>query len=239
MSLDQDLVSEADDLVRMAGVLARTLRVKELRLQPTLDTIVAAAAELSHFQAGLVLVERGQLIPQAVTGQAPHSLDLRQQERRTGPCIEAAETQEVVRITDTRDDSRWAGFGALAFELGVRSMLCFPLWIDEACLGTLSLYADRPDAFTPQDERIAMVCATLAAVSIADSSHADQLRTALDNRDVIGQAKGILMERGKITADAAFAILTHASQRRNRKLHVLARHLVETGELLGEIDPLD
>jgi AmiR/NasT family two-component response regulator len=50
---------------------------------------------------------------------------------------------------------------------------------------------------------------------------------------VIGQAKGILMERQRITADMAFARLAQISQAENIKLAEVARHLVETGELLG------
>ena len=56
---------------------------------------------------------------------------------------------------------------------------------------------------------------------------------ALANRDVIGQAKGILMERYHMTADTAFSRLTQASQHQNRKLTDLAAHFVETGELPG------
>ena len=52
---------------------------------------------------------------------------------------------------------------------------------------------------------------------------ASQLREALESRDVIGQAKGILMEREKVTADDAFNMLRRASQHLNRKLRDLAR----------------
>jgi AmiR/NasT family two-component response regulator len=48
---------------------------------------------------------------------------------------------------------------------------------------------------------------------------------------MIGQAKGILMERHKITGDQAFRLLAQVSQRSNTKLGEVARFLVETGEL--------
>jgi len=50
---------------------------------------------------------------------------------------------------------------------------------------------------------------------------------------VIEQAKGILMERHKVTDDQAFTILTHASQQTNVKLRDVAADLVRTGALLG------
>jgi len=57
------------------------------------------------------------------------------------------------------------------------------------------------------------------------------LHRGLSTRDVIGQAKGILMERQCLTAGDAFDILRRASQRLNRKLTDVAEHLAETGEL--------
>lgn len=59
----------------------------------------------------------------------------------------------------------------------------------------------------------------------------EQLRAALETRDVIGQAKGILMERYKVTDDDAFAMLNRASQHCNVKLRDLARELTESGAL--------
>ena len=52
------------------------------------------------------------------------------------------------------------------------------------------------------------------------------LREALENRDVIGQAKGILMERHGISADEAFGRLVRISQDTNVKLHTVAEQLV-------------
>jgi len=56
------------------------------------------------------------------------------------------------------------------------------------------------------------------------------LEVALLTRDIIGQAKGILMERYRITADEAFDRLRTASQHRNRKLRDLAEELASTGD---------
>ena len=55
------------------------------------------------------------------------------------------------------------------------------------------------------------------------------LQEALLSRDVIGQAKGILMERLHLTSDQAFEQLRTASQRANRKVRDIAAELAETG----------
>ena len=60
---------------------------------------------------------------------------------------------------------------------------------------------------------------------------ADNLQVALESRAVIDQAKGILMERHKLTADQAFQVLAQMSMRRNLKLRAIAEELVLTGQL--------
>lgn len=53
-----------------------------------------------------------------------------------------------------------------------------------------------------------------------------QLERALETRDIIGQAKGVLMARQRITADTAFELLVRASQRTNIKVRDVAAELV-------------
>lgn len=237
MSLHQrdDVAEVVAEALVAVETLARALHVKDARLQPTLDAIVAnaAAAHPAACDAGLILLVRGKLIPQATTGRGPQLLDTKQQETGEGPCIEAARQQTVIGISDTRDDMRWPDFSAAARTCEVRSMLCVPLWIDERCVGTLTLYSPRPAAFSRQDIRLIELFAALAALALAETQRAEQLREAIASRDVIGQAKGILMERYKIGEEAAFSTLARASQALNVKLIAVARHLARTGELLA------
>jgi GAF domain-containing protein len=232
----QDDVAEVvAETLGAVETLARALHVKDARLQPTLDAIVAnaAAAHPAACDAGLILLVRGKLVPQATTGRRPQVLDIKQQETGEGPCIEAARQQTVITISDTRDDMRWPEFTAAARACDVRSMLCAPLWIDERCIGTLTLYSPQRAAFSRRDERLIELFAVLAALALAEAQRAEQLREAILNRDVIGQAKGILMERYKVGDEAAFSALARTSQALNVKLTAVARHLIRTGEFLS------
>jgi GAF domain-containing protein len=215
------------------GTLARALHVEEARLEPTLKAITAhaAAAHPAVKDAGLILLIGGKLIPQATTGRAPQLLDTKQQETGRGPCIDAAREQALICVNDLQRDPRWPEFSAEARACGVSSMLCAPLWISERTLGTLSLYAPQSAAFGEHDKRIIELFATLAALALAEAQRTDHLRAALLNRDVIGQAKGILMARFDINADAAFSTLKRVSQDQNKKLHEIARQVAETREL--------
>jgi AmiR/NasT family two-component response regulator len=64
---------------------------------------------------------------------------------------------------------------------------------------------------------------------------ADNLQAALESRAVIDQAKGVLIERHKLTPDQAFQLLAQASMNANRKVRDVADHLIHTGELLVEV----
>jgi hypothetical protein len=61
------------------------------------------------------------------------------------------------------------------------------------------------------------------------------MRVAMASRAAIEQAKGILIERYRLTPDQAFRLLADASMRTNRKVRDLAEHLVATGELAVEL----
>jgi hypothetical protein len=55
------------------------------------------------------------------------------------------------------------------------------------------------------------------------------LRAGMDNRDVIGQAKGISWSGTSSPAGQAFGVLARVSQEMNRKLVDIARELSDTG----------
>ena len=240
--------SDHENLMEVTGrsaesleIMARALHVKNAELQPTLEAIASTAVTMLSpaRYAALTVLSRGELIPRASTGEPPLLLDRLQQQLGDGPCIDAAKHQSVSRIEDTREDLRWPEFCAEAARLNVRSMLCAPLWIDEHGLGALSLYADQTAAFSEPHERVTILLATFAALALAEAQRADQMHDALGNRDVIGQAKGILMERHRVTADAAFSVLSRVSQAENVKLAEIARRFVETRKLPGMSGPED
>jgi GAF domain-containing protein len=213
--------------------LGRALHVPEAGLQATLDAIARTAVETigPADYAGVNLYEHGEFVPQAVAGEPPLTLDVLQRDTGVGPCIDSSRDQITIRVGDMTTETRWPEYVKLALPLGVISMLCVPLYVDRQRLGSVSLYATERAAFSLADEYVARLFATQAALALAETHRAGQMRQALVNRDVIGQAKGILMERHRITADEAFAILSERSQQANRKLKDVAQRLTETGSL--------
>ncbi|MCE6995468.1 ANTAR domain-containing protein [Saccharothrix sp. S26] len=110
-------------------------------------------------------------------------------------------------------------------------MLSFQLFVQDDDLGALNLYSPDVRAFDEDSQHVGSLFASHAAVALAASQEREHLTEAMRTRDLIGQAKGILMERHKFTGDQAFTLLVRASQRANMKLRDLADRLVHTGEL--------
>jgi GAF domain-containing protein len=213
--------------------LGRALRVPEADLLATLDAIARTAVQTISpaGYAGVNLFEHGRFVPQSVVGEPPLTLDMLQKKTGVGPCIDSSREQVTIRIDDMTTETRWPQYVECALTLGVASMLCVPLYVDDQQLGSVSLYATGRAAFSLADEYVARLFAAQAALALAEAHRAGQLRQALSSRDVIGQAKGILMERHRITADEAFRMLSEHSQRANRKLADVAQTLAETGNL--------
>ena len=79
----------------------------------------------------------------------------------------------------------------------------------------------------------ARVIAGHASVVLAYARTDQNLWRAIDTRNFIGQAQGILMERYRLTAASAFEVLRRCSQQQNTKVAVLAEQLATTGQIPG------
>jgi hypothetical protein len=83
----------------------------------------------------------------------------------------------------------------------------------------------------PEQDGIDAVTARLVAVQVAvllcGARRVAGLHRALESRDLIGQAKGIVMQRDGVDAHAAFRVLAQASQHANLKLAAVAQWLVD------------
>ena len=171
-------------------------------------------------------------------GRLALDLDERQYRQGDGPCLEAARTGRLVEVSDTRTDDRWPGYLPAAVDKGCLSSLSVPLPMDENLRGALNVYARQADAFDGDARDRSQRFAGYAAVAVANMHayqeavrHGEHLQTALQSRAVIDQAKGILMERYKLSADRAFQMMATLSMETNVKVREIAERVVRTGEV--------
>ncbi|UOX91208.1 GAF and ANTAR domain-containing protein [Amycolatopsis sp. FBCC-B4732] len=161
-------------------------------------------------------------------------LDLLQYDHGEGPCVDSARPDgpALCWSQDVGRDPRWPSFGPGAARHGYHSVLATALVPDARpprLSGALNIYSRTPGAFNREAIDTALLLATHASLALAHTEavvtaelEAEHLRRAVDSRDVIGQAKGILMQRRGIDADEAFDVLRRASQDLNVKLADLA-----------------
>jgi GAF domain-containing protein len=188
----------------------------------------------------ITLIRDDRAFTAAFDGQIAMDADELQYERGHGPCLDAGRSGEVFLVEDMAVEDRWPDYAAHAIRLGVRSSLSIPLPFQGATIGALNNYSLQPAGFGEPAVRLAEEVAAFVAIAVANAEGAARatddvtnMRRAMESRSVIEQAKGILMERYKVTSDQAFNLLTHASQRNNVKLRDIAEELAATGVLRG------
>jgi GAF domain-containing protein len=229
------------NLTELHEALARVvLADRELSDVLTAITGLARRAMPGAEAASITLIRGENLFTAAHDGQMALDADELQYERGYGPCVDAGRAGQMFLVEDMRTEQRWPDYAQHAAAQGVLSSLSMPLPFQGATIGALNTYAGRPKAFGEQDvvlaeEVVGWVALVVGSAEAAARSSDDlgHLRTAMMSRAFIDQAKGILMERHKVTEDEAFTMLAHASQRTNTKLRDIAAELVRTGALPG------
>ncbi|MET3807986.1 GAF domain-containing protein [Nakamurella sp. UYEF19] len=201
------------------------------------DQIVEGAIRLvpgAQHAAVVTADQQGRLSAAVVAGNGvPRRVMALQNEWQEGPCRDAIADGKLIVAPDVATDIRWPSFAPAAASEGAGSMLCIPLVVNSRTLGALTLIG-HADAFDDEAQSLGRVFAAHAAIALAAARTATNLNTALSSRDVIGQAKGILMERFRITPELAFTALVKASADANVKLRTVCEELCETGLLVGK-----
>lgn len=184
--------------------------------------------------ASVTLLRDGDPMTSASTSDNALRVDEAQYRAGDGPCLEAARTGKLVRTAVHGARQRWPDFADIAERHGVGSYLSAPLFIDSEYHGSLNLYGTVTDGFDSLEVALLDLYTTAAEAALQSAQrylrareHARQLRTALDSRAIIDQAKGIIMAVHRISADKAFELLVAQSQRENAKLRTVAELLVD------------
>ncbi len=197
------------------------------------------------------LDDDGRIVTRAPSSRWAAELDQRQADLGEGPCVLAARMgddgadcsvvvpgghAEVVTVADmaVTGGLRWPSWAPDAVEAGVRSLLSFTMAPPGARGSALNFYARKVDAFSQDSALAGEAFAAQAAIALFGARRAAQLHQALQTRDVIGQAKGVLIERFRITDDEAFAMLVRSSQDTNIKLVDVARWVSSEAQQRGQ-----
>lgn len=239
-NLNSSATTRTVTVTDQAGMEAAHLRVAELvqglhnRPDTDSETVVAelaehAAAEIPGAQyAGITLTRNAKEIETpAATHHWPLLLDKIQQRHLEGPCLTAAWEEKTIHVVDLETDDRFPKYreDALA-ETPIRSIMAFQMFIAGKTLGALNVYSEQPGVFDAESRNFGLIFAAHSSVAWNSARRDEQFRRALSSRDVIGQAKGMVMERYGVSAVQAFDLLRKLSQDSNVPLIQIATDLV-------------
>lgn len=154
-------------------------------------------------------------------------LDMVQQRHRQGPCLDAARDIGIVQVEDLRADARWPAYRRETLQrTPIRSVLSVALVSDEEVLGALNIFSETPRAFDAEAVDIAQFFAINAALAWSSVRREMRHRRSLDSHDIVGQAKGVLMERYGLSSEDARSLLRRLSEQSDIPVTEASRRLL-------------
>jgi GAF domain-containing protein len=215
-------------------------------LAPTLQQVADAAKQLFGADAaGLMLIDQEGLLRWAsASDQSAQTVEDSQERLAQGPCAVAFSQRLPAAIRNVRTEPGWGEFTQVLISEGICAALSVPVELDGGVIGTLDVYTAKPRDWDPSEvaalQAYAGLVASLLSAAVTaqvEGRLADQLQAALEHRWLIEQAKGVLMGREQLDAQAAFERLRRAARSSTRRLADVARDVTDGTPL--PTDPRD
>lgn len=226
------------DLLRSVAAPTST-KVIDAALQ--LVTVLATATVDGADGVSVTLARNGQMVTAASSNDTVLRMDQHQYRTGEGPCLAAASQGHWFHVESLAEEERWPDFVPLALSEGIASVLSTPLLVADRPLGALNIYSTTDRAFGHEQQELAALFATQAAtvltdagVDLVDADFASRISEALQAREVIAQAQGVVMARQHVSSTQAAAILHRSA--RTAEISVLAQATSVTASTRGDID---
>lgn len=224
-------------LISMADTLVSNFDVVDLFH----ELVVSCTDLLDVAQAGLLLTDgNGELGVAAASSEGTGVVELLELENQGGPGTEAFRTGRPVHsgsLAGSEARHRWPEFGEAARAAGFSAVTAVPMRLRDQVLGALDLFLTEAVDLADEDLTVAQALADLATIAIlqdrltgGDRTVISQLRTALESRVVIEQAKGIVAQEADLTMAEAFGRIRQHARNNNERLRDISAALV-SGDL--------
>jgi anti-anti-sigma factor len=209
--------------------VAREVLDDSLRLIVNLAKVSVKGAD----GVSVSLLRDGEISTVAASDETILEMDAGQYSTGEGPCLAASTEGHWFHISSLQEEERWPEFVPLARSLGIQAILSNPLVADSRPVGALNIYSRTVAAFGLPEEQLASIFAheastvlTRVGLGASDEILAQRLHGALQSREVIAQAQGVLMERSNIDEQTAFDRLRRFAQHDDRPLREWAEDIV-------------
>ncbi|MFY0408184.1 EAL domain-containing protein [Solicola sp. PLA-1-18] len=185
--VDADLaarVRRTDPFPQRPGLVGQVSKLLELTTEDLPADVLlrrlceAAGAVVPSDGVGVMVTDDGRNRFVHATTEPAAELDRLQEELRTGPCREAAETSNRVVVDDPAGLHRWPRFGDAADRLGIATLAAVPLVSRGRCWGVLDLYRQDTAAWTEDDLAVATLLADVATAHLVTVADREESRLA-------------------------------------------------------------
>ena len=250
MTISTDRVADAldiDDEIARMSLTAHGANGRGMPVDGVLEVVASTARRLlppvdhvsislvRHHRSGRVLRERT-----VATGGPSRLFANTQWADGDGPGIDAIRSHAVVTVEDVEDEPRWPQLMDVVRErTPIRSSMCVAMTAADQDLGIIVMHSEHPRAFDQTSVAIAQKLGVHSAIAVSTARRDEQFAQALASRDVIGQAKGMVMERFGVDPDRAFSMLATLSQESNTPVAEVSRKLVDASTRSGAVTGAD
>lgn len=200
--------------------------------------MVTALAESTVANAdgvSVTLERHGRLMTVAASDGAILEMDRHQYESGEGPCLAAKAEGHWFYVESLDEETRWPMFVPLALAQGIHSILSSPLMTADRPQGALNIYSNTTHAFGEREQGLAALFArqasqvlTTAAADITEDQANARFLEALQVRQLIARAEGVVMARQGVHGEAASTILRRSARDQGLSVTEYATKLVES-----------
>ncbi|MCM6779004.1 GAF and ANTAR domain-containing protein [Nocardia sp. CDC159] len=226
------------DELAAAYAAASGLLLSEHTVSAALAVISSLAVDVLPPSCGAgisLLDDRGCRTTSAATDPIVERADLVQYELGEGPCLSAWADHVLIRIDNLGREQRWPQWVPRAVDLGLAASLSAPVLAAGQCLGAIKVYSQRPHAYGATGESLLRRFAEQTSILLVHMHTAQtaqrlsaDLQHALQTRDTIAVARGILVARHRIDPDHAYRRLIDLSEREHLSLRQIAQRIVDS-----------
>ena len=227
-----ELPEEAADRLARVNRLLLTQRTLLAKLEAIVTMVKRTVPGCDT--AGIILLVDGEPTTAAVSDRLTVEIDLVQYDTGEGPCLEAIQQGEVIRIDLMAEDERFRRLAPGALAHDVNSVLSLPLTAHGADVGALNLYSHQIDAFDDRTEGLAQPLADYAAEVIASSplyayslDMIEGLTESMEARALVSRATGVLMATEGLNDVEALDRLRHLALSSGRSMTMVADWLLK------------
>jgi ANTAR domain len=228
-SQEPDRISKSNRYLRVTRLVSELQRAA-FDIPALLHEVIEGAAELvpgAQYAGVTVIQRRRPSETAAATHPYPALIDEIQNRCQQGPGLSAGALQESIRVDNLVGDDRWPLYREETLkQTPIRSVLSVGMFKEGGTSASVSFYAEVANAFDDESVNVALIFATHTGLVWNMMRRDQQFRTALASRDVIGQAKGRMIERFNIDDAQAFSMLKLMSQDSNTPIAQVAQRVV-------------